>query len=165
MKTSPIPCRLVFHFALLIIVSVPALLASQVQITWRGGVPGQEHNWNCPRNWSANRIPGEFDQVRLPDCSSRGSFYPILKTSAESSVQHLRIESGAELTLLPGAELIVDGEMTFASGILLFGSLQNDGRLEVRNSALDPFEVNGGEYLGKGKLVTDEASASVERRK
>lgn len=55
----------------------------QKSTTWRGGTPGHEKEWNCNKNWSSGKVPDTFSDVVIPDCSSIGNFYPIIKFPIE----------------------------------------------------------------------------------
>jgi hypothetical protein len=56
---------------------------SQKTTTWRGGTPGHEKEWNCNKNWSSGKVPDTFSDVVIPDCSSIGNFYPVIKFPIE----------------------------------------------------------------------------------
>ncbi|MBP9120305.1 MAG: hypothetical protein KBF59_05525 [Ignavibacterium sp.] len=58
-------------------------LNAQKLTEWRGGAPGRERDWNCSKNWSTGRVPDEFSDVIIPDCSGRGGFYPVVKDVVE----------------------------------------------------------------------------------
>ncbi|MCF8246116.1 MAG: hypothetical protein K9J37_15645 [Saprospiraceae bacterium] len=65
---------------------------------WKGGAPGQESNWNCPKNWSEHQIPDAFQNVIVPDVSSGSGVYPTIDVSG-LEVNALVLESGATLTI------------------------------------------------------------------
>lgn len=58
-------------------------IQGQKPIEWKGGTPGQETNWNCPRNWSTGKVPDSFSDVIIPDRNANGGFYPTLTKEAE----------------------------------------------------------------------------------
>ena len=91
-------------------------LASSAQKTnnWRGGAPGHETEWSYFKNWSAGRIPNEFDHVVISDVSTSTGKYPVI-SKGEIDVLSLVVESGASLTLLPQARL-------FAEDIVISGT-------------------------------------------
>lgn len=105
-------------------------LTAQVENIWKGGAPGQERDWDQAANWSLNRIPGEFDIAVIPDCSTRGGFYPVVWIE-QPAVLGLRILSGAELYIAKGAILAVDSGDPNHAGVLIQGDLHNDGRFIV----------------------------------
>ncbi|MEQ1745956.1 MAG: hypothetical protein ABMA02_11045 [Saprospiraceae bacterium] len=90
-------------FSALIISNVPSLIAQRV-VFWKGGAPGMESNWNCPKNWSNNRVPDAFANVVIPDVSSRSRTYPVIdRVGAE--VGSLSLESGSALLILNSGSL------------------------------------------------------------
>ena len=85
-----------------------ALAASaQKNNVWRGGAPGHETEWAFFKNWSTGKIPSEFDNVIIPDVSASTGDYPVIRTG-EVEILGLEIQSGATLTLLPEARLLVE---------------------------------------------------------
>jgi len=79
---------------------------AQRTVVWKGGTPGQETNWHCPKNWSTYRLPDEFSNVVIPDLSSMTQANPIIR-SGMVEVNALRIESRALLTIATDACLVV----------------------------------------------------------
>ncbi len=65
---------------------------------WKGGAPGQESNWNCPKNWSAYQVPDAFQNVIVPNVSSGSGVYPTIDIDG-MEVNALVLESGATLTI------------------------------------------------------------------
>ncbi|MBK6929787.1 MAG: hypothetical protein IPH12_02625 [Saprospirales bacterium] len=56
--------------ALLLSAAGATLLNAQKINTWKGGFPGQETNWSCPRNWSLGTVPDWACQVVIPQQTS-----------------------------------------------------------------------------------------------
>jgi hypothetical protein len=79
---------------------------AQKTIIWKGGTPGQETNWDCPKNWSTYRLPDEFSNVVIPDVSSTTQASPVIR-GGMVEVNALRIESRALLTIATDARLVV----------------------------------------------------------
>lgn len=129
--------RLVLLLALSTVVS---LLHSQSE--WRGGFPGRETDWLCARNWSDNRVPDEMDNVVIPDCSSRGNFYPQIR-SRSACVQSLNIYSGATVSIQAGAKLTIAGYGLPGGALLNLGKLENNGTLEVIEPVLHAVHFDG----------------------
>ncbi|MBK9018358.1 MAG: hypothetical protein IPM82_32320 [Saprospiraceae bacterium] len=95
---------------------------------WKGGrrppLPGQESNWNCPRNWNSGRIPGVFDNVVIQDVSTAARPFPVIKTVVEP-VNSLFIESNACLSLTSAGSLQIDGD----EELVVVGSIFNEGSI------------------------------------
>ena len=130
-------------FLLTLMSSVPMT----AQIEWRGGFPGHETDWLCARNWSDQRVPDDMDNVIIPDCSTRGNFYPVIRTKS-ASVQSLVIESNASLQIAGGGHLKVMGYGLPNGALFNLGALENNGTLEVIEPVLHA--VN---YSGEGTLI------------
>lgn len=109
-------------------------LFSQRTLIWKGGAPGQETQWQCPRNWSGNHIPDEFSDVTIPDVSTSSKAYPVLKDVA--GINSLRVESNAMLTITPEGQLTVYNDIF----VLQEERLRIKGELRV---------LNGGEETEK----------------
>lgn len=110
------------------------------QNIWKGGTPGSETKWEEPRNWSDNKVPGSFDSVIIPDLSSQGNFYPVIQSEV-APVAHIRIESGASLTLNSKGILNIDGSNTYNNGITLVGHLYNKGQINIIDPGMQAVEV------------------------
>jgi len=102
---------------------------AQTTATWQGGQPGQSTNWSCNANWKEGRVPDEFSLVVIP---ADRNFYPVVKSEV-MSIDALVVESGATLTLKSGADLSILNETSRVNGLLLMGTIQNDGNLEINN--------------------------------
>ncbi|MCO6462075.1 MAG: hypothetical protein J5I59_11780 [Saprospiraceae bacterium] len=66
-------------FIILFCLVLTSVVRGQKITEWRGGTPGRERDWNCSKNWSHGKVPDEFSDVIISDCSSRGNFYPVIK--------------------------------------------------------------------------------------
>lgn len=129
---------------LLALFSAMSLIA---QVEWRGGFPGQENDWFCAKNWSDNRIPDDFDNVVVPDLSTRGNHFPVVK-GKEARVQSLQLQSGAKIRIESGAQLTIMGYGLPGGALLNLGAIENHGTLEVIEPVLHALE-----YSGKGTLI------------
>lgn len=114
---------------LIFLLSSWAPLSAQTTATWKGNKPGQPNEWNCPANWREGRVPNEFSQVVIP---SGVAIYPVIKGPV-TPIDALLVESGASLTLLQTGQLSILNETSRFDGILILGSLQNMGLLEIKN--------------------------------
>ena len=137
--------------ATLVLMMTSGLLMSQV--VWKGGTPGRAHDWNISSNWSNNRVPTDFDDVVIPDLSTQGCFYPIIKTEIEP-IQFLFIASGAELEVTDTGILTIDGSGTFNDGILNMGHLKVFGDIFT-------FGVAGSKIINDGSGKVTDARAPV----
>jgi hypothetical protein len=90
--------------ALMIMLSTSVF--SQKTVTWIGGTPGHENDWNYARNWSNNTVPDNFSNVIIPDVSTTTFSSPII-TSGKIEVNTLFIETTAHLTIAEAGELVI----------------------------------------------------------
>lgn len=127
-------------------------IQAQSIIYWTGGTPGVATQWDNPQNWIPNRIPSTYDLVVIPDCTSKGGFYPEL-TKTVAPIAHLRVESGAVLTIRPGAQLTIDGSTTFNDGIALYGAIRNEGQIFILNAGLEDLDNHSGHFINYGLAV------------
>lgn len=81
-------------------------VSAQKIANWKGGAPGQEQNWNCPKNWSNYRVPDSFTDVVIPDVSSTSLALPII-TDGIFEVNSIRLYSNANLTIGKDAQLVI----------------------------------------------------------
>lgn len=142
MKTvHPVYANLIF--SLLFLACAP-LLFSQKNNTWKGGAPGLENEWNCPKNWSAYSVPDDFTNVFIPDVSSTSLSFPIIK-SGLVEINALTIASNAILTVEKGAQLTV---FTTAQGA-------NGRSLKLKGSILLLDELNENKALPAAPLASN----------
>jgi len=112
-------------------------LRAQKIVYWKGGTPGMESNWNCPRNWSTNAVPNAFSNVIIPDVSTRSRVYPVL-SHKNAEVNSLALEAGSSLVIEEGACLVVfDSMERFGLNHLeVRGALTLKGNLAVAGSLI-----------------------------
>ena len=79
---------------------------SQITTTWKGGAPGLENDWNCPKNWSTYAVPDAFSNVIIPDVSTTSLAAPIIK-DGKVEINTLFLDTNAALTLEEGAQLVI----------------------------------------------------------
>lgn len=98
-----------FKFSLVFILTSAVCQISNAQRNniQKGGTPGQETNWACSKNWSLCKVPDVFQNVIIPDVSTRSQKYPIIK-SGSFRVNQLHIYSGARLTINDNAQIVVN---------------------------------------------------------
>jgi hypothetical protein len=63
--------------------------------------------WNNPLNWSGNKLPAPGTNVRIKSSASN----PVIPTGLHVQVKNLTINPSAKLTLAPGSQLTVDGDL------------------------------------------------------
>lgn len=99
------PINPVAIIVILTLVLANAIYA-QTTVIWKGGAPGQENNWNCPKNWSNYKVPNDFSDVVIPDVSSTTLSAPVIKNGV-FEVNSIQVHPNAELTIEQDAQLMV----------------------------------------------------------
>lgn len=79
---------------------------AQKTVVWKGGTPGQETNWHCPKNWSTHTVPDAFSDVVIPDVSTTTRALPEIRTG-EVEINRLTIAPHASLSLGESARLAI----------------------------------------------------------
>lgn len=82
-------------------------LSAQKTNVWNGGFPGHENDWYFSKNWSLGETPDVFDNVVIPDVSTKTNRYPIV-AFGQVEVQKIEIQSGASLTLYRAAGILTE---------------------------------------------------------
>ena len=137
--------------------------ALNAQVYWVGGTPGTETKWEEPKNWSNHKVPTAFDEVVIPDCSSKGGFYPEIKTEVEA-IAHLTIQDNASVNLHPEGTLTIDGSSTFNTGITLVGRLNNEGQINIFAPGLKAVEIlRPQQSVGSIALINAETDTLVKK--
>lgn len=97
---------------------------SQRTVTWEGGTPGHENEWNYAKNWSNDAVPDAFSNVIISDVSTSSLSCPIIK-KGKAEVNSLFIEPSAFLTIEKVAQLIVfeDAEGISPSNLKVNGAI------------------------------------------
>jgi hypothetical protein len=129
MKTKSIIAPSFLLISLLCLSSASA----QKETRWIGGHPGQETAWNCPQNWSGDRVPDEFSKVIIEDVPSTSLYHPVIR-SGNVAVHSLVIESNSMLTVEAGSSLTVYTYFARPSA----RSLHLRGWMQVLNEHLVP---------------------------
>lgn len=83
---------------------------------WKTDVSSSD--WRLPVNWSGNKVPTSETSARIKQPGA-GFLNPQINPGDIIVVQNLTVESGATLTLKPGARLTVNGKLTIADGASL----------------------------------------------
>jgi hypothetical protein len=122
-------------FGWLALTQVNVLRAQQTAI-WKGGFPGQENNWNCPRNWNLQKVPDANCHTVIPMLLSEQKNYPVL-SSPDQEVYSLVIEANAELTILPNGKIHILGLSPYDKPFWNSGTLKLSGTLQLPNLVSD----------------------------
>lgn len=139
---------------LISILSCTALIA-QNDVTWIGGTPGKQADWNEARNWSNQRVPDEYSNVIIKWANSGHHAQPVI--SGEANVLSIEIHGGATLSLEEDAHLSIDGGHAYTLGIQLYGGrLVNDGQIDLHNIDHLSAEVVRQQCEGKGVVYIDD---------
>ncbi len=97
---------------------------AQKTTVWKGGAPGMENDWNCPKNWSTYSVPNAFSNVIIPDVSTTTLAAPIIK-NGRMEVNSLFLETNAFLTVEESAQLVIfeQSGSYFQNNLLLKGMM------------------------------------------
>ncbi len=132
--------------------SVCFLPSINAQNYWKGGIPGKETDWNTARNWSENKVPDWSEEVIISDVSTQSGCFPIINNSIPS-IAHLKIYSNATLTILSKGNLLINGSVTYNSGVYLAGKIISEGEIIITNTALMEIENQGGQMIFENKRL------------
>ena len=142
-------CLINFIAVFGIILTTHATLSAQN--VWKGGTPGQEQEWNNPKNWSQNRIPGIDDMVLIPNTESRGGFYPVVNGEA-GPIYYLEVQGGATLSVTQNGRLTIDGVGKYEDAILLIGTIVNHGEIQMSAEKGQTVAGHPESLLNEGKI-------------
>ena len=107
-----------------------SLAFAQNTATWIGGTPGNETNWNEPRNWSNYQMPDEDTHIIIKPLNTGHFAQPVI--SQPSEVASIVLYAGASLTIKHQGEVRIDGSQTYTQGILNYGgTLINEGLITL----------------------------------
>ena len=93
---------------------------AQTTSIWRGNAPGHENKWECPSNWSNNRVPDEFTNVIIQVDISNRHKYPVLNM-IQTEINSLSIWPGAYIYLKTGDLYILDPERNYFNRTQVIG--------------------------------------------
>ena len=79
---------------------------AQKTTVWKGGAPGMENDWNCPKNWNTYSVPDVFSNVIIPDVSTTTLAAPVIK-NGRMEVNTLFLETNAFLTVEELGQLVI----------------------------------------------------------
>jgi hypothetical protein len=117
--------------------------------TWDGS---ESANWNTANNWSSGSIPGNSDNVVIPNVGTD----PIL--NASDQVGALLIQSGGLLTINNGSYKLTASSVTLADGgslVISAGELESTGKME----AFGTLTMSGGTLDVNGNFELSATSA------
>lgn len=146
--------------ALLLMMSLATDLGAQTTATWIGGTPGRSNEWTCASNWKESRTPDEFSLVVIP---ADKMFYPVIKGEVDA-IDALLLESGAVMTLADNASLTILGETGRMGGMILLGTIQNEGIIDLGFETGNMITIQ--QIKGNGIVagITDQQLVSIGQR-
>ncbi|MFQ5446084.1 MAG: hypothetical protein ACE5FF_04055 [Saprospiraceae bacterium] len=121
---------------------------------WRGGTPGDEHNWNNPFNWYNRTTPGWYDQVIISPVHSKLTFHPVVDEFI-TDINQLIVEAGGVLHILPSGKMCIDGLGKKGVGIINEGEILIHGELTIQRTIYTNIR-NGGYIKIFGSLALEE---------
>lgn len=119
-----------FYLTLFFAFTLSLQLHAQKTNTWKGNFPGQEKNWNCPKNWSLGITPDWNCHVSIPALTSENKNYPCLSGDA-GEIFSLTIAPGASLEIAPAGILRITGVGPFDTPVQNEGTLFVNGKLTI----------------------------------
>lgn len=99
------------------LISTSAL--AQYTVTWIGGTPGSEHNWNEPRNWSTGSVPDAYSDVVIEPIDTSLSAYPVLGHAIE--LMSIEIQTDAILFMKEGASITLEDYVPYSRDLVSYG--------------------------------------------
>ncbi len=114
----------ILTFTLLYGLFSPETAQAQKLNVWKGGQPGRQADWNCPRNWSLGIVPDQTCVAVIEQNFQSGANYPVISTPVEL-VRYLMLLPGAQLEIGPRGRL----EVELPDACLFEGELLNRGQL------------------------------------
>jgi hypothetical protein len=144
--------------ALLTLTSTIAI--AQNTVTWKGGTPGNETNWNESKNWSNNQVPDEFTNIIIKALNTGHFAQPVVSENVE--VASIEIQAGAKLTVTESGQILIDGIDTYSEGIVSYGGLLvNEGIINLVN--IDGYKADNLQAMmeGNGLFLIDSQPLKV----
>ncbi|MEM9821126.1 MAG: hypothetical protein AAF985_08645 [Bacteroidota bacterium] len=119
---------------------------------WLGGTIDEEHQWECPANWSLNRVPTEEDSVFILGASQLSKFAPLINSSVPK-IFHLLLINHSELRISPAGKLKIHGNAIDDNAIYINNSrLINEGMIRVEHPGQKGIEIINGFFSNQGLL-------------
>ena len=120
----------ILTFTLLYGLFSPETAQAQKLNVWKGGQPGRQADWNCPRNWSLGIVPDQTCVAVIEQNFQSGANYPVISTPVEL-VRYLMLLPGTQLEIGPRGHL----EVELSDACLFEGELLNRGQLILEPEA------------------------------
>lgn len=120
---------------------------------WRGGARGAQQDWNDPRNWCNNRVPGWFDTAVISPKYTEQGFFPVIGEFS-NDISQLSIEPDACLCISPKGRLCIDSMKKHIFGIINDGELSIEGELTILRTNAACIR-NSGYIINTGSLAAD----------
>ena len=108
--------------------------------TWEGDVSA---DWNDGDNWLSGTVPSSSDNADIPDVGS--NYFPIITSAAQCN--DLTIQANASLTINPGHSLVLNGNLSYASGSNILLKADASARAHL---------------ITNGSITTSDGTAQVE---
>ncbi|KAA3624816.1 MAG: hypothetical protein DWQ02_22615 [Bacteroidetes bacterium] len=141
--------------SLILLLSLLSVFAfSQKTLTWKGGTPGNEHDWYEPKNWDKNIVPDEDSYVIIKRLNTGHDAQPVI--AEKVIVAYIELQSRSILTISNKGSLILDGSYTYSEGINFYGGqLLNEGVLNLKGIEFSNFNVIAHHIKGNGKTLVN----------
>jgi hypothetical protein len=128
---------------------------------WLGGTIDEEHNWDCPSNWSLNRVPNEEDSVILLGHPKVSNFSPFIG-SFVPKIFHLILVNQSELHINSAGKLQIQGNCIEDNAIYLNNSrLVNEGTIHLENPGQKGIEMIDAFLINKGTIQSSSPEADL----
>jgi hypothetical protein len=89
---------------------------------WKGGATGEVNNWFNPNNWASGTIPDAGTDITIGDEAND----PIVDATGVAQVNDLTINTDATLTLKPGSQMTINGDLTTNNNNLIIENTNDD---------------------------------------
>ncbi len=128
---------------------------------WKGGAIDEEHNWNCPANWSLHRIPQKYDIVVIPGGSELANYAPSIRSDV-GLIYYLVINQGAEMHLSSTGSICISGNEQEDAAIFLDGGrLVNEGTIQIHYLGNKGIAMIDAYFVNKGILKVPQTEEIV----
>ncbi|KAA3640130.1 MAG: hypothetical protein DWQ02_02505 [Bacteroidetes bacterium] len=142
------------NLIVVILCFVSSIIVAQDVHVWQGGTPGNETNWDEPKNWSNQEVPSEDSYVVIK--LNNTGHYSQPEITGKVVIASLELQSNATLKIHPAGELLIDGTYTYTEGISMYGGkLNNLGTLELNNIDVSQTKVIALQAMNEGRLIVN----------
>lgn len=142
------------NLIIVILCFVSSVIIAQDVHVWKGGTPGNETNWDEPKNWSNHEVPSEESYVVIK--FENTGHYSQPEINGKVVIASLELQSNARLKINSAGELLIDGTYTYTEGITMYGGkLNNLGKLELNNIDVPQTKVIALQAMNEGRLIVN----------